>query len=106
MGVARPELGPLALRVTHAKHGTRSKNSSPRYSIQCGCCDEKIDIFYSEDEMFDLEINGVDGSIENWREILLPLLGIEHKDGEFIDASPRAKEARKTLEKLREKYPQ
>ncbi|MDL1962227.1 MAG: hypothetical protein LWX01_11140 [Deltaproteobacteria bacterium] len=37
--------------------------------------------------MFDkegLEINGVNGSIEDWREILLPLLRIEKKGTELV----------------------
>jgi len=46
-------------------------NKSPRYLIKCGCCDEKVEIYYDEES---LEINGVLGSLENWRQILLPLL--------------------------------
>jgi hypothetical protein len=33
-----------------------------------------VEIYYNTDG---LEINGVNGSLENWREILLPLLGIK-----------------------------
>ncbi len=43
----------------------------PRYLLKCGCCKQQLEICYSGE---DLEINGVAGSIENWREILLPLL--------------------------------
>ena len=45
----------------------------PRYLLKCGCCDEKLEIYYDTEG---LEINGVNGSIEDWREILFPLLKI------------------------------
>jgi hypothetical protein len=60
--------GQPQIRVYHRK-GTDKK--SPRYLLKCGCCDEKLEIYYSEDG---LEIGGVNGAIEDWREILLPLL--------------------------------
>jgi hypothetical protein len=41
--------------------------------LRCGCCDQKVEIYYDAE---DLEINGVHGSLENWREILLPLLRV------------------------------
>jgi len=44
---------------------------SAHLQLTCGCCHQKVNIFYDNDG---LEINGVNGSIENWREILLPLL--------------------------------
>jgi hypothetical protein len=50
-----------------------SKRKSPRLRIKCGCCDEQVVIYHDRDGK-DLEINGVIGSVENWREILLPLL--------------------------------
>jgi hypothetical protein len=60
--------GSDAIRVSHRKPvGTKSA----RYLLKCGCCDERLEVYYDEEE---LEINGVLGSIENWREILLPLL--------------------------------
>ena len=60
-----------SIRIYHKK-GTKRK--VPRYLLKCGCCDEKVMIYYNKDT---LEINGVNGSINNWREILLPLLGID-----------------------------
>jgi len=39
--------------------------------FKCGCCDEKLEVYYGGDS---LEINGVMGSVENWRTLLLPLL--------------------------------
>jgi hypothetical protein len=53
----------------------------PRYLLKCGCCDEKLEIYYDDEG---LEINGVNGSIEDWREIFLPLLRIEKKNTRFI----------------------
>ena len=49
----------------------------PRYLLKCGCCDEKLEIYYDAEG---LEINGVNGSMEDWREILLPLLRIEKNE--------------------------
>jgi len=46
----------------------------PRYLLKCGCCEEKLEIYYDDEG---LEINGVNGSIDDWREILLPLLNIK-----------------------------
>ncbi len=64
---SRPE-GGWTLRVYHQKgRGQRM----PRYLVKCGCCDERLAIAYAEDS---LEINGVMASLENWRELLLPLL--------------------------------
>ncbi len=71
--------GQPAIRVFHRK--AREKQS-PRYLLKCGCCNEKIEIFYADDG---LEIGGVNGAIDDWREILLPLLFIEHRQGKFSD---------------------
>jgi hypothetical protein len=68
----RPEGFPQ-IRVYHRKG---SEKKMPRYLLKCGCCDEKLEIYYAHDG---LEINGVNGSVEDWREILLPLLRIEKK---------------------------
>ena len=59
------------IRVYHKKE---TGKKMPRYLLKCGCCDEKLEIYYDEEG---LEINGVHGSINDWREILLPLLRIE-----------------------------
>jgi len=64
----RPE-GTWQLRVFHRK---RVGKLDPRYLIKCGCCNEKVEIYYGGGT---LEINGVLGSAEDWGEILLPLLG-------------------------------
>ena len=70
--------GQPQIRVYHRK-GTGKK--CPRYLLKCGCCDQRLEIQYAEDG---LEIGGVNGAIEDWREILLPLLGIQKK-GKRID---------------------
>ena len=56
------------LRVFHRK---ASGLKSPRCRVKCGCCDEQFEIYYHGDS---LEINGVQASVENWREVLVPLL--------------------------------
>ncbi len=50
--------------------GAKGKRD-PQFLLKCGCCDRKLEVYYGEDS---LEINGVMGSIENWRELLMPLL--------------------------------
>ena len=60
--------GYLEIRSFHrSKKGKRD----PRFLLKCGCCDGKLEVYYGGDS---LEINGVMGSIENWRELLMPLL--------------------------------
>ena len=71
--------GQPQVRVYHKKGvGKRM----PRYLLKCGCCDEKVEIYYGHDG---LEVNGVNGTIEDWREILLPLLLIEQHGEGYID---------------------
>jgi len=43
-----------------------------RYLIKCGCCDNHVEIYYDDES---LEINGVNANVNEWRNILLPLLG-------------------------------
>jgi hypothetical protein len=72
--------GQPQIRIYHKKgKGERT----PRYLLKCGCCEEKLEIYYSDEG---LEIGGVNGAIEDWREILLPLLLIEEKDDKLIDS--------------------
>jgi hypothetical protein len=66
------------IRVYHK--AARGKHA-PRYLLKCGDCDQQIEIHYAEDG---LEIGGVHGSIEDWREILIPLLLIEEKNGRLV----------------------
>ena len=64
------------LRVTERK--ARGKHMA-RMRVKCGCCNEALEIHHEKglpsDIQFDtLEINGVLGSKDQWRKILLPLL--------------------------------
>lgn len=62
------------IRAWHRKEHRRGRRVlCPRYLLKCGCCNEKVEILYDSES---LEINGVQGSLENWREILLPLLDL------------------------------
>jgi hypothetical protein len=63
--------GQPQIRVYHRK-GAGKKCS--RFLLKCGCCDQKLEIYYAEDG---LEIGGVNGAIADWREILLPLLRVK-----------------------------
>jgi hypothetical protein len=70
--------GQPEIRVYHKK--AKGKRS-PRYLLKCGCCREKLEIHYAADG---LEIGGVNGALEDWREILVPLLLIERKGKRLI----------------------
>ena len=67
------------MRVYHRKAHDKFL---PKYTVKCGCCNKKVEIYYDKDCPLGeptLEINGVLGTVRNWRAILLPLLGIEKK---------------------------
>ena len=67
--------GQPQIRTYHKK---RRERRGPRYLLKCGCCDEKLEIHYGDDI---LEIGGVNGAIDDWREILLPLLQLDFAGG-------------------------
>jgi hypothetical protein len=73
--------GQPQIRIRHRKARGRR---SPCYVLRCGCCDERLEIHYSGDG---LEIGGVNGAIDDWREILLPLLLIEQRGGRLVDTA-------------------
>ena len=74
------------IRVYHKKAVGKQ---GARYLLKCGCCNSKFKIYYGDDEF--LEIGGVCGTVEDWREILLPLLYIKHnKDQFFSKKIPKA----------------
>lgn len=61
------------LRISHRK---RKGKTDACYTIKCGDCDRKFEIYYGGkygDERT-LEIAGVFAGIEEWKRILLPLL--------------------------------
>jgi hypothetical protein len=91
--------GNLALiRVKHRpKRKTKNGFHSARYFLRCGCCNGQLEICYIDGS---LEINGVDGSIQNWREILLPLLGINPK----TMLTKEQEKAQRLLKSTRKKY--
>src|SRR6266568_1134116 len=64
MGTIRAD-GYFAIRSFHrSKRGKRD----PRFLFKCGCCDGEVEVYYGGDS---LEINGVMGSVENWRRFQL-----------------------------------
>lgn len=72
-------------RVTH--RAARGKKL-PRFKVACGCCNESFKVYYDSLEdpaCATLEIDGVDASVHNWREILLPLLGFYLDNGVWLD---------------------
>lgn len=72
-------------RVTHRKSVQKSArtNTVPAFTVQCGCCNEKVVIEYDDGT---LDINGVAASIEDWRDILLPLLLFSKDSRGWVDA--------------------
>ena len=74
-GRIRPD-GYFDVRVFHR---SRKGKRDPRYLFKCGCCNEKVEVYYGGDS---LEINGVMGSVENWRELLSPLLNMAQRGQE------------------------
>lgn len=75
----------MPLRLTRRKKRQLSlrRSISARVRVKCGCCDETVDISHDEDlhsvEANTLEINGVNGTIAQWRKILAPLLGFKER---------------------------
>jgi hypothetical protein len=63
---------------------------SPSYVLRCGCCDQNLEIFYSDDG---LEIGGINGALQDWREILLPVLLIERRGGRLVDLAPKTRKS-------------
>ncbi len=66
----------IPLRVTRR---ARKKLVSPRLLVRCGCCDKSLEIYYDErptgnPHQDSLEINGVNGTVDQWWQVLLPFL--------------------------------
>lgn len=72
-------------RITHRK---AHRKKSARFKIKCGCCDKSFEIYYdgldNSKEVF-LEIADVNAGMEDWRAILLPLLGFERQGDSWVD---------------------
>lgn len=70
--------GVVATRVN------KKRNLGPSLRIRCGCCKEAIVIHHEAEPSGNhhqdtLEIEGVYGTVHQWRKVLLPLLGIDPK---------------------------
>lgn len=71
----------LPLRVW-SRRGRQIK--SPSIRVKCGCCGEAVVIYFDKEPSGNtsadtLEINGVNGTVDQWRTVLLPLLGLDNK---------------------------
>ena len=75
--------GPAPLRITVTEtrppRGKGQPTRSPSIRVKCGCCPESVVIFHATEPADNphnetLEINGVIGSLSQWRKILAPLL--------------------------------
>jgi len=81
--VEKVEGGMLPLRITRRKKRQRIARSSvsARIRVKCGCCKEAVDIYHDDDVTSmsgnTLEINGVIGTIAQWRTVMAPLLGFQ-----------------------------
>ncbi len=80
--------GYFDIRVFHRR---RKAKKDPRFLFKCGCCEGQLVVYYGGDS---LEINGVMGSVENWRELLLPLLNMRLPGQEPRKRQPAAKTKR------------
>lgn len=79
---AGPELR-ISRRKSRRLSALRMKSAD--MSVRCGCgCDEVVVISYDERAInihaSTLEINGVTGTIDQWRRVLLPVLGLVWKE--------------------------
>jgi hypothetical protein len=76
--------GAIPLRVTERK-GRPLQNGDRQMSsklVRCGCCEERLVIFFDNEPSDNphqdtLEINGVSGTLDQWRQLLCPLLGLK-----------------------------
>lgn len=61
------------IRVWKTKERRKSKGAiiSPSVLLKCGCCEQQIRIYWGGGS---IEINGVNGSVADWKDILLPML--------------------------------
>ena len=79
------EGGAYPLRVTRRKGRQRCSKVTlcPRVRVKCGCCSEAVDIYVHHGlrrpvnvHTDTLEVNGVLGTVAQWRKVLLPLLRV------------------------------
>lgn len=81
--VEKVEGGTYPLRITRRKKRQRSARTSEsaRVRVKCGCCKEAVDVYHdthlTNPLHNTLEINGVMGTIAQWRQVFAPLLGFQ-----------------------------
>lgn len=78
---ARNVLSPLRLTRRRGRTLKSGSRICPSWRVRCACCTCSLVIYYdtpvSGDYSLDsLEINGVMGTVDQWRKLFLPLLGI------------------------------
>ena len=71
----------MPLRVTRRK---ATGKKAPSFRVKCGCCSQAFEIYFDDSATGDpcvdfLEIGGVNGTVAQWRELLLPLLQMPEK---------------------------
>lgn len=74
-------VSPLRITRSKARKVGQKGRKMPRIRVKCGCCKQAVEIYHDEEltgsSMMDtLEINGVYGTVGQWRQVLLPLLGL------------------------------
>ncbi|GEM_PF-3361651 len=86
---ANDAVSPLRVTVRKARKLSARCITQPSIRVKCGCCNEVVEIYHTDDRNGDpnletLEINGVSGTIDQWRQILLPLLGARAIEKELV----------------------
>ena len=70
-------LKPLRVTQTKARRLSACRTKAASTLIRCGCCNEGVRIYLgtnAQGEIETLEINGVEGTREQWREALSSIL--------------------------------
>ncbi len=93
---------PMPLRITHRQErvireyvGGGKRVQSARIRVKCGCCDQALEIFPADRGAVcanadTIEINGVLATIAQWRQVLLPMLGVAMPESAEIVRYPSA----------------
>ena len=88
-------VSPLRVTVRKARRVSARRTIQPGIRVKCGCCNETVEIYHTNDRDGDpnletLEINGVHGTIDQWRQVLLPLLDAKANEPPLLLQPPRA----------------
>ena len=69
------------LRLTRRKERRVSSRRilGPCITVRCGCCKVKLEIYPEGTTGGTIEIGGVLGTRDQWRQVLLPVLGMEYR---------------------------